>query len=214
MHPFVLEVKIAIASFSLITTWAMTREPIGKFWWFRNCHHFVHPHHYLHPAITITISWRWWRRWYGGQDVLAWTTGWGGKKTTATEQRPQQQHRWRIQAPIGNSKGRDGFSRALLSEDSALLRRVARLISRCAIMKLIILMIDKMVSLIEQHYEWQGKSFILDISTLNRVFFNRSTKAFGVPTWLSNHIIEVAWWPDLHNYVFNVDYVVMWSVPW
>ena len=42
--------------------------------------------------------------------------------------------------------------------------------------------IDKMVSLIEQHYEWQGKSFILDISTLNRVFFNRSTKALGVPT--------------------------------
>ena len=40
--------------------------------------------------------------------------------------------------------------------------------------------IDKMVNLIEQHYEWQGKSFILDISTLNRVSFNRSTnKATG-----------------------------------
>ena len=44
--------------------------------------------------------------------------------------------------------------------------------------------VDKIVSLIEQHYEWQGKSFILDISTLNRVFFNRSTKALKVPTWL------------------------------
>ena len=53
-----------------------------------------------------------------------------------------------------------------------------------------LLLIDKMVSLIEQHYEWQGKSFILDISTLNRVFFNRSTKALEVPTWLSNWMMR------------------------
>ena len=39
--------------------------------------------------------------------------------------------------------------------------------------------IDKMVSLIEQHYEWQGKSFILDISTQNRVFSTDPRRHWG-----------------------------------